>query len=295
MSGPLLSRVAGAPISWGVCEVPGWGHQMRPDRVLGEMHQLGLGATELGPVGFLPTDPGERSRALEQHGLRVAGGFLPLVLHDGFDAARMLTRVMNDFSAAGGAVLVLAAATGDDGYDTRPALSAAEWRTLLRSLDTIRELAHDLGVTAVLHPHVGTVVETAAEVERVLADSDIDLCLDTGHLLIGGTDPLELVNRAATRVGHVHLKDVRSELAEQVRAGELGYSSAVREGLYPVLGRGDVDITGVVSVLESAGYEGWYVLEQDVVLDAEPPPGLGPISDVRAAGEHLLGTDVLSG
>lgn len=288
MTSALPGRIAGAPISWGVCEVPGWGHQMQRERVLGEMRSIGLTATELGPVGFLPEDPQERSALLEQHGLAGIGGFLPLVLHDGFDPSNVVTRVLSEFALSGGMTLVLAAATGCDGYDDRPTLTVDEWQALLGALDVVHGLAEELGVRAVLHPHVGTVIETAEEVERVLSDSDINLCLDTGHLLIGGCDPLELVKGAPRRVGHVHLKDVRSDLAAQVRAGETTYSAAVRDGLYPVLGRGDVDVTGVVSVLESDGYAGWYVLEQDVVLEQDPAPGQGPVGDVRHALHYLL-------
>src|ERR687895_2504225 len=77
-----MTRVAGAPISWGVCEVPGWGHQLAPDRVLAEMRQLGLAATEFGPDGFLPADPDHRAALLESYDLRAVGGFVPVVLHD---------------------------------------------------------------------------------------------------------------------------------------------------------------------------------------------------------------------
>ena len=288
MSSTLCTRIAGAPISWGVCEVAGWGHQLGPDRVLREMQAVGLSATECGPVGFLPEEPDERRRVLDAHGLAVVGGFLPLVMHDGIDHSRSLISVMRGFLAAGASTLVLAAATGENGYDSRPSLEASEWDSLLRTLDTAHELARELGMTAVLHPHVGTVIESTLEVERVLAGSSIDLCLDTGHLLIGGTDPLELAKRAAGRIGHVHLKDVRSDMADRVREGEVGYAAAVRDGLYTVLGRGDVDVAGVVSALESGGYRGWYVLEQDVALDAEPAADRGPATDVAACLEHLV-------
>ena len=293
MSRALSERIAGAPISWGVCEVPGWGHQLRPERVLEEMQQLGLSATEFGPVGFLPHDPTERRHILLAHGLTAVGGFVPVVLHKPFDPALVLTAVMTEFVATGASTLVLAAATGLDGYDVRPSLGASEWRSLLSALDSISRLAAELGIQAVLHPHVGTVVETADEVERVLAGSEIALCLDTGHLLIGGADPLNLARQAGGRVGHVHLKDVHADLADRVRNGQLTYSSAVREGLYPVLGTGDVDIAGVVSSLEYTGYDGWYVLEQDVTLEAEPADR-GPAAAVEAAIQYVtaLGSDL---
>ncbi|MEO3814634.1 TIM barrel protein [Sphaerisporangium sp. B11E5] len=286
----MTARVAAAPISWGVSEVPGWGHQLGRDRVLAEMRSLGLSATELGPDGFLPADPGERGKLLQTYGLRGVGGFVPLVLHDpARDPVPRFEAVLRSFTEGGVGMVVLAAATGTDGYDERPVLSASGWATLLGNLGKVREAAARAGCAVTLHPHVGTMVETHDEVDRVLDGSDMPLCLDTGHLLIGGTDPLDLVSRAAARVAHVHLKDVDATLAERVRAGKLTYTEAVRAGIYRPLGRGDVDVPGIVSGLGAAGYDGWYVMEQDVVLDAEPPGGSGPVTSVRQSLAYLAG------
>jgi inosose dehydratase len=123
-------------------------------------------------------------------------------------------------------------------------------------------------------------------VARVLDGSAIPLCLDTGHLLIGGTDPAALARAAAGRVGHVHLKDVDQKLASQVTGGALTYAAAVRAGLYRPLGQGDVDVAAVVRALTSAGYAGWYVLEQDTILPG-PPDGEGPAARVRESLTHL--------
>ncbi|HZG90158.1 MAG TPA: sugar phosphate isomerase/epimerase [Pseudonocardia sp.] len=283
----IMDRVAGAPISWGVCEVPGWGHQLAPERVLAEMREVGLAATEFGPDGFLPADPQQKATTLGGYGLAAVGGFVPVLLHDrDHDPLPGVGRELDGFVAAGAGVLVLAAASGRHGYDSRPDLDDDAWRTLLGNLDRLADLARDRGVTAVLHPHVGTVVEGREEVERVLAGSAVPLCLDTGHLLIGGTDPVELAESVPDRVAHTHLKDVDVALAERVRAGEIGYTDAVRAGMYRPLGRGDIDLAGLVGVLEGHGYRGWYVLEQDTVLTGEPA-GEGPVTDVRASVAHL--------
>jgi inosose dehydratase len=117
----------------------------------------------------------------------------------------------------------------------------------------------------------------------VLVRSSVDLCLDTGHLLIGGSDPVQLARSAAHRVSHVHLKDVHGAIAARVLNGALSYSDGVREGLYRPLGAGSVDVAEFVAVLERAGYEGWYVLEQDAMLGEDPPAEGGPVSDVRAS------------
>nr|BFE83545.1 sugar phosphate isomerase/epimerase [Planobispora longispora] len=232
-------RTAGAPISWGVCEVPGWGHQLDRSRVLAEMAELGLGATELGPTGFLPLSPSRCRSLLAEYGLRAVGGFVPVVLHDPHhDPLPEVRATMRAFRDGEVDVVVLAAATGRSGYDAKPELDASGWKTLLGNLTKIIRNAKEFGRTVTLHPHVGTMVETEREVEHVLDGSAIPLCLDTGHLLIGGADPGDLARRAAGRVAHVHLKDVDASLAERVRTGELTYTQAVRAGIYRPLGRG---------------------------------------------------------
>jgi inosose dehydratase len=280
-------KIAGAPISWGVCEVPGWGCQLSPPRVLGEMREVGLAATELGPEGFLPSDPDELTALLESYGLSCVGTFAPVLLHDArHDPLPDIAGPVDALVASGANVLVLAAATGTDGYDSRPTLDDDQWATLLDNLDRLAAAAAKRGVLAVLHPHVGTMVETRSDVDRVLAGSQIKLCLDTGHLLIGGTDPLQLAREVPGRIAHAHLKDVDAALAARVQSGELTYTEAVREGMYTPLGGGDVDIAGIVTTLRSNGFDGWFVMEQDTILEDEPTDE-GPVRDVRASVAYM--------
>ncbi|MFE3099517.1 TIM barrel protein [Nocardia tengchongensis] len=277
-------RIAAAPISWGVCEVPGWGHVLDPDIVLAEMASLGLTATEFGPPGYLPADPDELRKTLRAYGIAPIGGFLALALHQEPSWALTAARTAAaQFAAAGAEVLVLAAATGHDGYDTRTPLDAPQWRTLLDTAAAVGDIAAEHGLRVAVHPHVGTHVETAAEVERFLADSDLDLCLDTGHLLIGGADPVELARRHPDRLGHIHLKDVRAALAAEVRSGAVEYSDAVRQGLYVPLGAGDVEVAALVRAAHAGGYRGWYVIEQDTALG----PGETAAAATAAARQSL--------
>jgi inosose dehydratase len=282
-------RIAAAPISWGVCEVPGWGYQMSPERVLGEMRDVGVTATEFGPDGFLLDPPRDKAELLASYGLAPVGGFVPAVLHDpAHDPLPEVDRTMRTFVETGADVLVLAAVTGSDGYDTRPELDKTAWRTLLSHLDRLAALGNEHGIQVTLHPHVGTVVERRDEVWRVLDGSVIGLTLDTGHLLIGGTDPVDLARQVPGRVHHTHLKDVDEYWAAKVRSGDTSYTDAVRGGMYRPLGQGDVDIVGICSALESAGYHGWYVMEQDTIL-AHEPADEGPMADVRASVAYLRG------
>ncbi|ROR73137.1 TIM barrel protein [Bogoriella caseilytica] len=280
-------KIAGAPISWGVCEVPGWGYQLAPERVLREMAELGIAATEFGPQGWLPTEPSARAEAIQPYGLAAVGAFVPVVLHrTDHDPVPEVEQELDSFEAAGGDMLVLAAATGVDGYDSRPELDDEGWATLLANLDRLAAVAQRRGIHATVHPHVGTMIETEDDVQRVLHGSSVHLCLDTGHLMIGGTDPVALTQQWASRINHVHAKDVRADMVEQVRSGELSYTEAVAQGIYVPLGQGDVDLVAIVAALDEAGFAGWYVLEQDTMLATEPS-GEGPVRDVRASLEYL--------
>jgi inosose dehydratase len=288
----IMDRVAGAPISWGVCEVPGWGYQLAAEQVLPQMTEIGLVATEFGPDGFLPADAAAKAETLASHGLAAVGGFVPVVLHNpDHDPLPEIDRELDSFVAAGAGTIVLAAVSGLDGYDTRPALDAAGWRTLFGNLDRISARARERGVNPVLHPHIGTMVENREEVARLLNGSPVPLCLDTGHLLIGGTDPVELAKAAPDRIAHAHLKDVDAGLAGRVRTGEITYTDAVRAGMYRPLGTGDIDIEAIIRTLEASGYSGWYTMEQDTILTG-PPEGEGPAADVRASVAYLRGLGI---
>lgn len=286
----VRERIAGAPITWGVCEVPGWGHQLSPERVLAEMASLGLAATELGPQGFLPSPPDQLLRVLQGYGLQLVGGFLPVVLHERSRRAEELEKAETAISqlAAGGAdVLVLAADTGEAGYEQSSTLDREGWHEVASSIDAIEEAATRRGLSVSLHPHYGTLVESPQQVEALLAASPVSICLDTGHLLAGGGDPVALARDIPDRITHCHLKDVDAEMAAAVRGGRLSYYQAVKQGMYRSLGEGDVDVGAIVSTLEHSGYRGWYVLEHDVVLDDDPAPEAGPVESARRSLGYL--------
>jgi len=288
---PVLNlRLAGAPISWGVCEVTGWGYQLSPIRVLLEAASLGLSRIEAGPEGFLPSDPGKVRELLAEYGLRLVGGFVAAILHRRELRDRELNTIerrAREIAAAGGEVLVLAAAAGAEGYDQRVEVPQANWTQLFETVKAADEISAHHGLAAALHPHHGTLIDRHERVLRFLDGCETALCLDTGHLLIGGSVPADIVRVAATRIRHVHLKDVDGELARQLGESGLGYVQAVRQGLYRPLGEGDAQIRLVVDGLRQAGYTGWSVLEQDTVLESEPPEGEGPVNDIRRSLEFL--------
>jgi inosose dehydratase len=284
-----VSRLAGAPISWGVCEVPGWGHQLSPERVFAEMSSLGLHATELGPIGYLPLDPDELRAYLDAYHLHLVGGFVPLVLHEPeLNGARARTLRMAELFSAAGADVFVAAILLDDDWSTPRSLTDDEWDRLGDHLSQIDALVSDHGLRLAVHPHVGTLIERNDAVQRLLASTDAGWCLDTGHLLIGGTDPVEFVRRHGDRIVHVHLKDVDAAIAARVRSGELSLVEATQQGLFRPLGQGDARISEVLRALDEVGYERWLVLEQDTAITGpEPPAGGGPVLDVRTSIEYL--------
>ena len=206
---PFAQRIAGAPISWGACEVPGWGRMPEPETVLEEMAALGLAGTELGPPGFLPDDP---------------------------------------------------AALDDDG-----------WRHLAAHATAVASLAGEYGLTVALHPHVGTLIETDAQVQRALEVTDVGWCLDTGHLMIGGTDPAAFARAYGERVTHVHLKDIDAAIAAALTAGRMSLVQATQAGLFVPLGRGAAPVAETLDALNEHGYDGWLVLEQDTAITADEP------------------------
>lgn len=286
----LMGRVAGAPISWGVCEVPGWGRTLDADRVLAEMAAVGLRATELGAPGFLPDDPASLRATLDRFGLSLVGGFVPLVLHDPArtdDALARAAATATQLAQAGGRVFVTAAVV-DEAWSPRTLLDDGQWDHLVGLLARLDDLVGEHGLIHVLHPHLGTLVETADDIARVATASDVGWCLDSGHLTLGGVDPIAFATDLADRIRHVHLKDVSAALAARVRSGDLSLLPAVREGLFCPLGHGDVAIADLVAALERSGYHGWYVLEQDTAITGdEPPAGSGPVNDVRQSVAYL--------
>ncbi|MCY4069221.1 MAG: sugar phosphate isomerase/epimerase [Acidimicrobiaceae bacterium] len=264
----LLDRVATAPVSWGVCEVPGWGHQLPAERVLAEMSAAGFAHTELGAWGFLPTDSVELRSKLDSHDLTLLGGFVPLVLHDAESAARSrdeARRWAELIAGAGGRFFATCAVSRPDCWRQAP-LDDSQWALLCESLSEIDALTDSFDLKQVYHSHFGSLVESDAEFSRILEGTDVSVVLDTAHLALGGTDLLQLLDSHGHRVGLVHLKDLDTALAASLNAGRLSLMQAVQRGLFPPLGQGGAAIAEVVTRLEESGLRLWYVLEQDAAI-----------------------------
>jgi inosose dehydratase len=251
------------------------------------MRGLGITATELGPQGWLPTDGRQARAVLDRHGLRLVGGFVPVVVHEP-DLDREHARRAAAHLAEAGGELFVAAAVQDQAWSAPRPLDEDGWRRAGERLRTLADIAAAEGVELVLHPHVDTLLETARDVAFALAHTDVPWCYDTGHLLIGGVDPVAFVTEHGERIGHVHFKDVDARVAARLSAHELSLMQAVQQGLFRPLGEGDARIDEVVRALAASGYERWLVLEQDLAITgSEPPVGGGPVLDVRTSIEFL--------
>ena len=294
MTTPFLERVGAAPISWGICEAPGWGRQLPVDRVLGEARDLGITAFEQGALGWLPSEPAAQQAKLAEYGMDLLGGFVALVLHDPAQTAEQLAeaeRIARSMAAAGGRFFVSCPVAAIDDWH-RIEMTDANWSELFANLDRIDEICAAAGLVQAMHPHVDTLIETDDDFQRFLGSCGARFCFDTGHLTIGGADVVAIAKSQLDRVGVIHLKDVDADAMARERSGELDLMEATQAGLFPSLGDGIVPLAEVIEAVERAGYDGWYVMETDVALTGgEPPIGEGPVTGVARSLDFLRGLE----
>jgi inosose dehydratase len=270
---PPMARLANAPLSYGAFEVTvGQGYRVpSPEHVLAAISGAGYRGTELGPPGFLGEGEVLRER-LERSGLELVGGFVPLA----FTASKLdlpaLDRTLGLFEAAGaGAAKPVLADMGSPERLANPGRAAedpalriddAAWRRLLEGVVRAADAARERGFEPTFHHHGGSHVESPAEIERLLEGTDVGLLLDTGHLALGGGDPVAGLRDWGDRVNHVHLKDMRVD--ELRKGGDM--LAAWRRGVFSELGSGDLELEPFLAELTGMGYDGWLVIEQDRML-----------------------------
>ena len=298
-------RVGNAPVSWAVYEAD------RPNppfaTVLDQIAAAGYEGTELGPYGYLPTQPEDLARELRSRGLALGSSFVPLPLEDparrerSVEAALAVARLL---ATEGVSELILAddedprraRIAGRVPGDGSASWSDAEWRETAGTVDAVsRSLERELGMRVVLHNHAGTFVETAGEIDRFLAETDperVGLLLDTGHAVYGGVDPLDLLRRHGGRIRYVHLKDARASELERVRATDIAMDEAWKRGVFCPLGEGVVDFPRVVEALRGRGYSGWLIVEQDVVPDEKGRLVPEPFESAKRSRAYLRGLDL---
>jgi len=290
-------KIGTAPVSWGIMEVEGWSGQQSYREVLDEMVAAGYTGTELGPYGYLPTEPERVTEELSSRGLSLVSSFVPIPLEEperheaSFQEAMTVAKLL---AQAGARLIVLAGdmktarmAVAGRVVEERDGMSDKQWESAARILMRVAESCRELGLATVFHHHVGTLVETPREIERLCASTDTDLiglCLDTGHYLYGGGNPLEAVRSYGPRIRHLHLKDVQPTALASARREGLDFLEAVRRGVFCELGEGAVNFPKVIEELMARGYDGWAIVEQDV--DASQP-GVHPFESALRSRQYL--------
>jgi inosose dehydratase len=301
-----MIHIGNAPCSWGILEFRLQGETANYGRVLDEMQETGYEGTELGDWGFFPTDPAVLRGELGARGLSLLGAFVPVALKDprAHDAgmetalrtARLLVEVEGDAP-----YFILADDNAKDPVRTQYAgrirpeqgLTAAEWDTFAGGAQWIAERVRQAtGLRTAFHHHCGGYVETPAEVDKLLSLTDphlLGLCFDTGHYSFGGGDALAGLRRHASRIWHVHFKDFAPSVGAQAAAKGWDYLESVRRGVFCHLGQGAVDWAGVVAQLRSMQYEGWIVVEQDLLPGQGEPRDVPPRESARRNRAFLSG------
>lgn len=293
-----MIHVANAPCSWGVLEFGFEGKTAGYAQVLDEMRDTGYAGTELGDWGFMPTDPATLKSVLEDRGLELVAAFVPVDLSkeekhaDGQTSVLRTARLLAAVNP--GSLIVLSDDNGKNPVRTRHAgrilpehgLSEAQWDTFAQGVNRIAEAARaETGLKTVFHHHCAGFVETPAEIEKLLDLTDpaiVGLCFDTGHYLFGGGEPLAGLQKHMPRIWHVHFKDYAPLIAEESHSQEWDYFQSVQHGIFCELGKGVTNFQAIAECLKERGYEGWIVVEQDVL------PGMGsPKESAHRNREYL--------
>ncbi len=294
-----MIKIANAPCSWGALEFDLAGEAPGYVQVLDEMVETGYAGTELGDWGFMPTDPAKLAAEIHGRGLVLLGAFVPVAFKNsaahqpGVEVAVRTARLM---AAVEGDLpfVILADENGSVPERTRNAgrvspemgLSQAEWQVFAEGVTRVAEaVKKETGLRTAFHHHCAGYVETAAEIESLMALTDpalLGLVFDCGHYRLGGGDPLEGLRKYGKRVWHFHFKDHQPEVSQQAARQGWDYFEAVSHGVFCELGKGDVDFPALMEELKRIGYDGWGVVEQDVL------PGMGrPKESARRNRQYI--------
>jgi inosose dehydratase len=281
-------HIALSPASWGVSDVPGWGHQLEPERVLSEVWSLGISAIEAGPPGFLPDRSDQAKLLLRRHWLRVVSGQAHAVLHHHDIRGSELAHIDGHASwlAAVGAETLVLSAIAPRGAKTAHGivLDSGGWAHLLNLIGSVEHVCARHRLRLAVLPRFGSMIQGPSDIERLMVGTEAGLCFDPAHLLMVGADPMEVLELAEGRIRHVRLNDVDATLALEVRDGKLDYAHAVAEGLFKPMGTGDARVESVIETLRTSGYRGWYAIDQDVRLASKDEK---PLSSVKRSLDYV--------
>ncbi len=292
-------KIANAPCSWGVLEFELEGEAAGYTQVLNEIVETGYQGTELGDWGFMPTDPAQLREEIHSRGLTLLGAFVPVMLKDsnahaaGIEVAVrtacLLAEVEGDQP-----FIILADDNGKVPERTQNAgrvlpqhgLNQSEWQIFAKGAEKVAEaVKKEAGLRTVFHHHCAGYVERPDEIDILMRSTDpalLGLCFDTGHYRFGGGDPIAGMQAYKERIWHVHFKDCQPEISKRSRTEKWDYFTSVKNGIFCELGKGDIEFPLIKTELKKIGYEGWIVVEQDVL------PGMGkPKESARRNRDYL--------
>lgn len=291
-------QVANGPVSWGV-DLPDKPGAPPWEEVFDEISEAGYTLCELGPMGYLPGDDARVRAELGRRGLGVAGSYIfePLHERDRHDAvADVTSRTCSRIAALGGRYLVVIDSVSDERGatagrgDVAPRLTGQAYDALLTGVRQATAIAIDHGLTPVLHPHAGSYIEFEDEIERILADTTDDglqLCIDTGHSVYAGVDPVRLLADQRGRTAYLHFKDINQAVLQKVVSDGIAFFDAISLGVFCPVGQGVVDFAALAGEL-ARGFEGPGTIEQDRDFKSTT----SALEDAKASLEYLRGTGI---
>ncbi|MBW3469524.1 sugar phosphate isomerase/epimerase family protein [Arthrospiribacter ruber] len=281
-----MIKIANAPCSWGALEFDLEGTALGYEEVLVQMHTTGYTGTELGDWGFMPTNPLKLKMVIEEKGFRIPGAFVPIALSEeqnhnaGIEKALKVAKLLVD-AGFNDAFIVLSDENGSVEERTKNAgritselsLSPEKWKVFANGANKVaKAIKETYGLRTVFHHHCAGFVETEAEIDNFMEMTDpnlLGLCLDMGHCMFGGADPVKILKKYYDRIWHVHFKDYDMQVGSLSRENGWDYFESVKQGVFCKLGEGAVDFPSIVKILTEKNYRGWVVVEQDVL------PGMG--------------------
>jgi inosose dehydratase len=291
-------RLGVSPIGWSNDDLPELGGEIPLETCLAEAREAGYSGIELG--NKFPRDPAALRPLLARHGLTLVSGWyggrlLERPLAAEIEAVEPHLALLAEMGCA---AVVFAEVSGSiagnrqRSLSARPRLGPRDWRDFGQALSRLAEHLARRGIAMAYHHHMGTVVESEDDIDRLMAATDerVGLLLDTGHLAFAGADPAAIAARYRQRINHVHFKDVRGDVLERARAADTSFLDAVLDGVFTVPGDGMIDFTAVLGGLAPSGYSGWLVVE------AEQDPALAaPLAYARMGFAHLSAAVAKSG
>lgn len=295
----MAIQAASAPINWGIMEHIELPADYPYRRVLDEIAKAGYSGTELGPYGFFPTDSAVLRASLEKRSLTLCSAFLDIELGNASAHEAGLAEVSRSaklISEAGAKLLILSdkitparnAVAGRRSEANQISWNESEWKAATTAIREVIARSKTFGLRVAFHHHAGGHAETPEEVDRLFSlfrANELGLCFDTGHYIYGGGDAVAFLEKQVSRVWCVHLKDVYHTKANEARRARMNFHEAVRHGIFAPLGKGSLDFPRVVQLLRKGNYDGWAVVEADVL-----PGGVGadsPLANAIAGREYL--------